>query len=423
MKKAFTLFVFIIALTFSHAQIITPNDSVSTSAQNTDMVFYNLATAQKTTASNTDWHLAVTVRPTQFPNAPLGGTSIRLNESNGVHAYIAPSADSTTYNTLDTTNWQTWRMLHDADTTIDEGALNSTRRHSGPNYFFDFGWGWYNSSSHNVVGDSVFIIALPNNQFKKIIINLIWDTAFVIKYSNIDNSSPQTIYISKHNYQGKEFVYLNLLDNTVKDKEPLSSTWDLLFLKYAATDVTADSVTPKVGVWLNSGNTAARCSGVDLNLNSASSAYKNALNSIGWNWYYFNSGSNAYAVYDSLDYFVHTIGGTDYKIIFTGFGGTTTGVVSFYKQAITTGIKNIYVDENAVTVFPNPGSNHISIRSSQYKFSVMKIADLNGREVMSTRFPDMELSELDISSLTNGIYFITLVSNETSVTKKIIVAR
>ncbi|HWB63832.1 MAG TPA: hypothetical protein VG603_10000, partial [Chitinophagales bacterium] len=71
MKHIFTLITALLALFTTNAQVLAPNDSALTGTGNTQMVFYSLSTGYKTVSSDTDWHLAITVRPTQYPSAPL----------------------------------------------------------------------------------------------------------------------------------------------------------------------------------------------------------------------------------------------------------------------------------------------------------------------------------------------------------------
>lgn len=421
MKPFLTFLLCTTLCKLSIAQAITANDSVSTGAGNSQMVFYKLSDGTKTTSSNTDWHLAITVRATQFPNAPLGGTTIRINEANGVKAIYVPNADAAAFNTVDTTGWQSWRKLHDSDTAIDEGALNSNR---GSN-IFDFGWGTYNSGTHNVTGDSLYLIQLPNGELKKfLVVDLDKDTAFNLKYSNIDNSDLQTLNISKKNYQGKQFVYLNLLTNTVHDKEPLASAWDLQFLKYAANDVLPDTAYPVAGVWANKNAKVAEARNANvLNNNYQSYTFSDNLNAIGWDWKSFNNQTFQYEIEDSLAYFVQTQGGAVYKVIFTGYSGSSTGVISFYTEPVTgtTGVETTEVP--TVALFPNPSSNYVNIAVEQNKnLRSVVITDMSGRVLVnataSGRFHT--ISTLDFP---NGFYLATINLGGQTVAKRFVVSR
>ena len=65
MKRVFGIIAVATFFLNAGAQIAV-NDSVNTSSENKDMTFYNLQTGQKTVASNSDWHLAVSVRQAAF---------------------------------------------------------------------------------------------------------------------------------------------------------------------------------------------------------------------------------------------------------------------------------------------------------------------------------------------------------------------
>jgi hypothetical protein len=421
MKPFLTFLLCTTLCKLSIAQAITANDSVSIGAGNSQMVFYKLSDGTKTTSSNADWHLALTVRATQFPNAPLGGTTIRINEANGVKAIYVPNADAAGFSTLDTTGWQSWRKLHDSDTAIDEGALNSNR---GSN-IFDFGWGTYNSGTHNVTGDSLYLLQLPSGELKKfLVVDLDKDTAFNLKYANIDNSDLQTLKISKKDYQGKQFVYLNLLTNAVHDKEPLASAWDLQFLKYAANDVLPDTAYGVVGVWANKNAKVAEARSVDVTLNNYQAyTFSDNLNAIGWDWKSFNNQTFQYEIEDSLAYFVQTLGGAVYKVIFTGDSGSSTGVISFYTEPVsgTTGVEITEVP--AVALFPNPSSNYVNIAVEQNEnLRSVVITDMSGR-VLVNATAGGTFHTINTIDLPNGFYLATINLGGQTVAKRFVVSR
>lgn len=418
MKLASILLLFLASGFTSSAQSTIPNDSVITGADNTQMVFYQLSTGQKTVTSNTDWHLAITIRPTQFPNAPLGGTSIRINEANGVHAYYVPNANAAEYATVDTADWNTWTMLHDSDSLLDEGALNSNR---GPG-IFDFGWGVYNSISHDVVGDSLYLIQLPNGALKKLLIaDLDRDTAFNIKYSNIDNSDMQLLHISKLQYPGKSFVYLNMLTNQIEDKEPLAANWDLLFTKYTARDIIQNNYTPIVGVWANKGVEIGKATGADAQYSSFMGSYSTMLNSIGWNWNSYDSQNDIYTIQDSLAYFIRPVNGMEYKLNFTSYSGPATGIISFYTaQIMATSIAAV---ENPIQVltYPNPANDVLTIAVGEKELNTrLTLTDLNGK-TLDTFALSAGLNTYATTTLPNGIYLLQIANTTNSVTKKLVI--
>ncbi len=422
MKGFLTLVLSVCLFCTASAQSITANDSVNTGSGFWQMVFYSLSTGYKTVTSNTDWHLAITTRPTQFPSAPLGGTTIRFNEAGGMTVYIAPNATGADYTQLDTTGWRTWRKLHDSDTMVDLGAFNSNRNTGN---IYDFGWGKYNSVTHNVNGDSVYLIQLPNGDLKKFFVNaLVWDTAFDIKYANIDNTDSQHVYIRKHQYIGKEFVYLNMLNNTVEDKEPNSSDWDIQFIKYTGSDVTAGQFVPKTGAWMNKGTTAAKDAGANLQSTFYYGLdFTSRLNGIGWNWQLYDSAGIFYGLRDSLIYFVQKTNGDVYKIIFTGFD-QQTGEIAFYSQFVggsTAAIAQVAYEGN-IMLFPNPTQNELNVSTGNNEPYDLKVFDLNGNLVLQ-RQESTGLSRINTTSLANGLYVINFVTPRCTQSRRFAVVR
>ncbi|MBL7778488.1 MAG: T9SS type A sorting domain-containing protein [Chitinophagales bacterium] len=419
------MIVFLLAAKYAFAAVLSPNDSVNTGPGNSQMVFYRLSDGTKTTSSNTDWHLAITVRSTEFPNSPLGGTTIRINEANGVAAYVFPNSDSSQFAQLSVNSYSFWNKLHDSDSLMDLGAFNAIRTSN----VFDFGWGFYNSASHHVVGTNFFLVKLPNGKLKKFYVEkLLYDTAFIIRYANIDNTNEQVLNIRKKDYLGKNFVYLNLENNALMDKEPLRTDWDLQFIKYTASKGSSREYEPEVGVWLNKGWSAARRADTDVNsFDFTGIAVSPSMSAVGWNWKtkYFNDGSRdaqanfSYKVIDSLAYLL-TKGNKNYKLVFTDFS-TTTGNIGFNLQELwaTDIIESAPVLSSKV--YPNPTENFVTIEIPVQDAEVT-ITDLAGRTVVYQRLTDT-INTLNVSALSKGVYLVGVSSGNQKSTHKLVLAR
>lgn len=428
MKSLLTI-VFCLTIYINTSAQIVANDSVEIGTDSKNTVFYGLGTGQKTTASYNDWHLAVSIRATQFPASPLGGTTIRINEAFGVKVYYVPNTNAAGFSNLDTTGYRTWTRLHDCDTAVDDGALNSNRDHTN---IYDFGWGLYNASNHNVVGDSLYLIELPNGELKKfLVVNLARDTAFNLKYSSLDNSDVQEIEIVKRNYLGKEFVYINLADNSVTDKEPFTPDWDLQFLKYSANDIIAGKAVATVGVWLNKGVTAAKRAHHDATDNDLSGLnYSGNLNAIGWNWKYpgsflsLLSGKNIfenlefYYTVDSLAYFVKVKNGDVYKVVFTKYN-VNNGRICFYKEKISaTGI-NETTALQGISLYPNPANEVLNIVLPAAN-ATLRVMDMSGRLITETTSTE-NIIQLNTSEFATGVYLLqTTIGSKTAVHKFVV---
>jgi hypothetical protein len=142
--------------------------------------------------------------------------------------------------------------------------------------------------------------------------------------------------------------------------------------------------------------------------------------SIGYDWkaYSFASG---WEVYDSTMFFVTGLNGNVYKLIFTGYEGTSTGKIVFEKSlASAAGIS--FVKEDAeFLIYPNPASDVVSIqRLNAIETQTFRITDLSGKEVFEGNLFNGK-STVDISHLNSGIYFILVgTASEASVYKLLI---
>jgi hypothetical protein len=419
MKK---IFPFLVALVAFVLNVSAQADSVFLGAGNQDMVFYNLQNGTKTVASNTDWHLAFSIRNAQFPSNTLQGTTIRTNEANGVAIYEIPgfTADSFSVN-VDTTGYASWNRVYDADSVLDEGAMNTGKNIST----FDYGWGAYGGSpNHDVVGKKIYLIMLPNGALKKFLVDeLDRDTAWVIRYANIDNSDLQTVQFGKAAYAGKNFVYFNLSTNQLIDKEPLSSQWDLLFTKYVALDVMPGTAYSVVGVLANKGRTIYERANVPVSDNSYPAAvFSPAMNTIGWDWKEFDNQTLTYSIADSLTYFVQSSNGV-HKLYFTDFGGSSTGRINFNVENFGfTSVNDLEKHSNLI-VYPNPTKGTIQLATDrEILIESVTLFNVNGAIMLSMSM--VTSSEIiDINHLDNGLYFLRLNTKEGTQVQKILLQR
>jgi hypothetical protein len=99
-----------------------------------------------------------------------------------------------------------------------------------------------------------------------------------------------------------------------------------------------------------------------------------------------------------------------------------TGSVRMFVDnfTITQTLSTDSVDASNFVIYPNPTNDIITISSSTYSFNEVVIVDLNGRVIKSATFENVSLATLDVASLTAGVYFLNISSDEGVVNKKII---
>jgi hypothetical protein len=414
--------------------------SAAVSAQTVDTIYctpgfaartyYRLSNKVQTPTPLSNWHLAIPVRASAFPNNPISGTSMRYNGGAGMKLYRVPGKTAADYNAaLDTSGMSSWTNLTDPDTTWDIGAFNANKSSD----IFNFGWGTYNQNSHDVVGDSMYLLKIYNSPgffYKKFIIErLAYDTLWMFKWSNIDGTSPDSVTINKKDFAGKNFVYLNVLAKNVLDNEPLSSNWDLLFGRYA-TNVTLFSQTindyPVVGTLSNIGVQVAEARGVDKTTAhnfTYRDSYTNNISEIGWDW----KAALTSALVDSLSYFVKAKDNNIYKLIFTYYGGNANGKIAIAVQGLGTSIKKVNPYASSFAVYPNPASTTATLIFSNTvgdKQQTIRVYDMAGKQWITSTIESvsgLNTSEIDLSNLPKGLYIISLFAGDYPAQQRLLV--
>ena len=352
------------------------SDSVLLGSGSAQACFYKLSDGQKTYTPFNDWHICVSVRPSAFPSNPLPGTTIRMNEAFGTSVYIVPNQSPAGFSSpLDTAGFSQWSKLHDSESSLNLGGLNGTRNLSNP---FDFGWGIYNSSTKNVVGDSLYLITGPNGLCKKVWVEqLIWDTLWIIKTCNVDGSAPYTFQISKKQFQNRNFVYLDLAQAVVMDKEPNKTDWDLLFLKYMApaTQGGTTLLYGVTGVWSNEPTTVNEISGALHGIAQPDGNYSQNLSEIGYDWKTYNGATMSYDIPDDLTYFIKDRNNQVFKLYFTGYSGNSSGRIYFnFSPESVSSLQETAI--SSLRFFPVPATDFMTIEGLK---DSAPFYDLSGR--------------------------------------------
>jgi hypothetical protein len=139
---------------------------------------------------------------------------------------------------------------------------------------------------------------------------------------------------------------------------------------------------------------------------------------------YFQDTSNCppgpvgYALIDLHDNgILHCDISTDSQgIDYLTYSASTVFSYSFRNELILSTPENNLSD---LTIFPNPAQNKLIIQSTNNDFASVSISDINGRIINSIK--NLTSSEIDVSALNSGMYFITITSSpEGRITKKFI---
>lgn len=389
--KQFLLGLFAIA---NVAVIAQTKDSAIMGAGYANDVFYSFATGEVKSETRDNWHIAFTT--------VLVDASIRINDGLGVKLYLA-STDTSDFSTLDTTG-MTWDELHNSYATWTEGAFND-----GASGHPDYGWGNYNNVNHNVYGSKVYIMMLPNGDYKKImIVSMLTNGDFNFKMADLDNSNMIAKTVNKMGYNTKNFFYYDAENDLVLDREPAKATWDIVFTRYYG-EIFPGTYYFLTGVLLNTGVKAAKAVDVD----TATVDWNNyprtdSIEVIGSDWKSFNSGTFTYELADSNAYFIESKDGNLYKLLFKAFSGSTTGTTVFTK-AIASGIGIEEAEPLHVSVYPIPAKSTLTI----------EMEERGQAELISTTGQVVKLIDLtrgrndvQLDGLAKGVFLLKITANE-----------
>ncbi len=401
MKQIYTFVLALfmtVAVNSSNAQMVT--DMVSIQNGYTNQSFYSMVNGEVANVINTDWDIAFQLRGY--------AASILINSKRGVSLWKA-NKDISQWNsmtTADTTGIVSdpAYQLFNSDTSWDFGAFNRTNNASNQ---FDLGWGEYNYITHIITGDSVFFIKVGPTDYRKLRIDDLTGGIYNFRFANLDGTGEVVTSLNKQNFQNKFFGYFSIVNNTTIDREPVYNSWDLTFCQYFAQTPIAYMVT---GVLSNDSVYVAKAYPVDTALTTpAGFNFSGDMNAIAYEWKSYNMGTNMWDIADSTVYFVQDRTGYLWKMIFTGFGGSTNGNFIFEKgPANQTGLfENSPV--KSFGVYPNPTSGfaRMMLQTEEAGMATIQLVDLNGKTVLQqAQWLNGGLNTLDmnLSDLNAGIY-------------------
>ena len=392
-------------------------DSIEMGNSYANDVFYSFENGTVLVTPRVTWDIAF--------HTPIFSATILTNGAGGVDLYTYPLADTSGWNTLDTTGLSGWNILYNSDTLWEDGAFN--RNAAGHP---DYGWGRYNPINHDVVGDSLYVIKCIDGQYRKLWIqrkHSIGNT-YYIRYANLDGSDEHNATLDVNPYTNKNFVYFTFPGEDLIDREPDTASWDVLFTQYQAMYPTGDIV-KVTGVLNNFGVYANRFHPVPMDFTDWLSQPMDSTRSpIGYDWKKLNFQTFTYEMEDSLIFFVQTRGDDIYKLYFTAFySGMAGGKAVFTKELLSpSSVTEVLPAEEALTLGPNPVRDQLSIifkEDVDENISYMMF-DLSGREILSgERRVNGNRLELAIpaGSAVDGMHVLVIYAGNKAYTSKIIV--
>lgn len=82
------------------------------------------------------------------------------------------------------------------------------------------------------------------------------------------------------------------------------------------------------------------------------------------------------------------------------------------KLTSTTGINELTVEDNGITISPNPFTSQTTITfSSEQKNTTLKVMDVVGKDILKQVMNDTKTATLDMSGYAKGIYFVEIITS------------
>jgi hypothetical protein len=420
MKKYFYISLISIAITTLSARMLLAqnrvelvNDSVAMGAGYANEIYYSMANGEVASVPRNQWDIAF--------RTPKMSSSIMINEGAGVMLYTYPNSDTTGWAAIDTSGITGWTPMYNSFDDWENGAFS--RNATGHP---DYGWGIYNTVTHNLVADSLYVIKLRDGSFRKLWIIRKYSSLdkYSFRFANLDGSSESNILIDCNPYVSKNFIGYSIQTTQIVDFEPAANSWDLLFTKYESIQPDGTPY-PVTGVITNDGLKTIEYRHVspdfvDWDITLADSS----RSSIGWDWKSFNMTTFTYEVEDSLVFFVQDIAGNMNKLVFTKFEGSSSGKIVFKKAVVSTGISENKSNQEIV-VYPNPVKDRLNINLGNVtKFPVkITLSSLTGQIVYSNMINENSGNAINIpvENMPNGMYLLTSKSASGTSAKKVVI--
>lgn len=381
-------------------------------------LFYSMSDGLVASVDRAGWDLGF------YTSAFSAG--VIINEGAGVQLFSYPNGDTTEWATLDTTGLSSWKSVVNSPEVWEDGAFNR-----GALGHPDYGWGIYNMVTHSLKGDSLYVINLPEVGYKKlwIVDKISVDNMYHLRYANLDGSNEQNVAVDASPYTSKNFVYFSMTTEELIDREP-EGNWDLLFTKYF--DFTYDNEGNAVeylvtGVTSNVNKFTSKYTEVGSDYDDWSAqAFDSLKNVVGYDWKSFSMATFSWEVDDSTCFFVQNDLGDVYKLVFTMWEGSSTGVFALNKMMVSANSINDKIDAtSSLKLYPNPATDVLNI-SMDIDINVdanITVTDISGRVLYNQSVNNLGASSLRIetSNFSKGLYFVTIESENIKESAKFLV--
>jgi len=379
-------------------------EQVSTGAGYSLQAYYTLESGDVEQVNNEDWDIA-------FSNAGDIDAGIFINESaafmqGALALYLSDKTDWDETIT-DVSVFDDGVRLYNPKQNWTEGAFNRVADENNP---LDYGWGAYNTETHVIEGDKIYVLEQRNGSYLKLQIQQLVGGEYQFRYAGLDGSDEVSATVSKNENSGEDLLFYSLRDQQMVDV-PIAGA-DLVFKRYFAPldDGSGNTLQYSVtGILLAPGTEAVVADGVDPQTvleSDYSDQYSAVPTVIGHDWKEFDFSAGWQLDFDRV-HFVKTREGDIYKVYLFDFEGSSTGITTLEKTYLTTVNNDEVLEENtAIKLFPNPAQHQIQIEGLEPGAEV-QIFDNSGQLRVKRTAKSMQ-EQLEIEGLEQGLYHLVV---------------
>jgi hypothetical protein len=309
----------------SNPDMSPKGDSLVSGAGYANDVYYSLANGVVKITPRNNWDLAF--------STPSRSISILINGGMGDSLFLWTGGALADFNSASELTISGPRATNFDDTTwFNSSAFEQGVNTANP---LDFGWGIYNTNTHDVEGDSVYILKLSNGAYKKIAIlnRLAVDHSYKFLIANLANGAAiDTVTIATASSMTKNFVYYSIgSKQIINDREPDNTKWDFMFTKYDSRS--NQQYYPLVtGILVNEGVTTSKLSGADTTKTYNQVTFSKKISEIGSDWKHFNNSTYTYDIVNPY-YFIKGLDKHYYQLKIKSFD-YTVGRMNFVKTLV-----------------------------------------------------------------------------------------
>jgi hypothetical protein len=392
-------------------------------------VFYRMDyNGPRKTEANDNWHIA-------FAGGAGGrNASVLANGAGaGVNVYELSVAASTSFGTnliADTVGKKS-TPLYNNISTWQEGAFNATAT-GHP----DYGWGEYDMLTHHLNGNKVYLVTTSGGDYQ------VWLEEYItpagpsqgwkFHIADIDGNNRKDEHILvQPNFTNKLFLYYDIVNKTVVNREPDNHQWDLIFTRYM-DEAAPGMMYPYTGILNNYNVTIAELRDIDADTANFHAHYllDDEANIVGRDWKQNGAPVGTDYLLNKVCWFIQSRNNSIYQMEITyattGAGGAKIGLrkrLSVWNNPPTS-VNNVAAANNTLNIYPNPATDatNLLVTAEQAGNAQVLITDVTGKVVKHKQVSlkaGLNALKVNTNEFSNGLYMVSVTNGNWKIAEKL----